>query len=188
VGIRLRNDRGEIPYEVSAGFNPEFLESESRLQLGRDECACTRMITGRPLPCDAPAMTPGGSFFCNDTFAFVSGLTEEEKRSFRGVCVKSGFASVAVVPIRYRETVLGVIHLADEGVGIDLGAADRRKGSPTGLGLFGIHERIAHLGGRMAVESAPGQGTRVILLAEVRPPAAGAAEQSPGENSAEPAR
>ena len=118
VGIRLRNERGEIPYEVSAGFSPEFLESESRLQLGRDECACTRIVSGRPLPCDASAMTAAGSFFCNDTSALVSRLTDEEKRSFRGVCVKAGFASVAVVPIRYNGFALGVIHLADEQPGM----------------------------------------------------------------------
>ncbi len=67
AGIRLRDDAGGIPYEVSSGFSPEFLESESRLRLGSDECACTRIITGQPLPCDAQAMTEAGSFFCNDT-------------------------------------------------------------------------------------------------------------------------
>jgi PAS domain S-box-containing protein len=118
LGIRIRNERDEIPYQASNGFSPEFLKQESRLQLGRDECVCTRVIVGRPLPCDAAAMTPGGSFFCNDTIGFSDRLTEEELTSFRGICIKSGFASVAVVPIRYQGEALGAIHLADERPGM----------------------------------------------------------------------
>jgi PAS domain S-box-containing protein len=118
IGIRIRNERGEIPYEASAGFSEEFLESESRLQIGRDECVCTRVIVGRPLPCDASAMTPAGSFVCNDTRKFLRGLTEKQKSCFRAVCAKNGYASVAVVPVRYQETMLGAIHIADERPGL----------------------------------------------------------------------
>lgn len=114
VGVRIRNDRGEIPYEASTGFSPAFLASESALRIGQDECACTRIVTARPLPCDAAALTPAGSFFCNDTAAFVAGLTPDEKRFFRGVCVENGFASVAVVPVRHHDKVVGIIHMADE--------------------------------------------------------------------------
>jgi signal transduction histidine kinase len=63
-------------------------------------------------------MTPAGSFWCNNTFEFVGNLSEEEKARFRGVCVQNGFKSVAIIPIRYREKILGVIHLADEREGI----------------------------------------------------------------------
>jgi PAS domain S-box-containing protein len=118
VGIRLRNRQNEIPYAASVGFSQEFLESESRLRLGRDECACTRVLLGQPKPCDMSAMTPTGSFLCGDTIAFLKGLTDEEKAAFRGVCVGHGFASVAVIPIRYRDVVLGVIHLADKRTGM----------------------------------------------------------------------
>jgi len=44
----------------------------------------------------------------------VNSLSEEERTRFRGMCIKTGYASVAVVPIRYRDEILGVIHLADE--------------------------------------------------------------------------
>jgi chemotaxis methyl-accepting protein methylase/signal transduction histidine kinase len=68
------------------------------------------------------------------------------------------------------------IEVADAGAGFDPAAIDQGSGSSTGLGLFGIQERISHLGGRISVESAPGHGTRVTLQAEVRPPAADAEE------------
>jgi PAS domain S-box-containing protein len=112
AGIRMLNERGEIPYEASIGFTPEFLESECWLQVERDQCACTRVVSARPKPQDGAMMTPGGSFCCNNTFEFVGGLSEKEKASFRGVCVVNGFASVAVVPIRYQGMTLGAVHLA----------------------------------------------------------------------------
>ena len=62
-------------------------------------------------------MTPAGSFRCENTVEFVGNLSEEEKARFRGVCIKKGFKSVAVIPIRYHEKILGAIHLADEGEG-----------------------------------------------------------------------
>jgi len=45
---------------------------------------------------------------------FIGQLSEQEKARFRGVCVENGFLSASIVPIRYREEVLGAIHLADE--------------------------------------------------------------------------
>jgi signal transduction histidine kinase len=62
-------------------------------------------------------MTPAGSFRCDNMFEFVGQLPDEEKARFRGVCIQNGFKSVAIIPIRRREKILGVIHLADEKVG-----------------------------------------------------------------------
>jgi signal transduction histidine kinase len=47
----------------------------------------------------------------------------------------------------------------DEGVGFDPGARSN------GYGLFSIRERLNHLGGSMQIESKPGGGTRVCLMA-----------------------
>lgn len=49
---------------------------------------------------------------------FFSELSEEEKERFRGVCLQSGFASLAIIPIRYQENVIGAVHLADEKEGM----------------------------------------------------------------------
>ena len=114
VGIRVLDKQGFIPYESHVGFSQEFWESENSLSVNRDQCACIRVITGNPDPQDVSMMTPGGSFHCDNTFKFVGQLSEEEKTRFRGVCVQNGFLSVSIVPIRYREEVLGAIHLADE--------------------------------------------------------------------------
>jgi PAS domain S-box-containing protein len=58
--------------------------------------------------------------------------------------------------------------VADDGKGFaprEAGAEPSRKG---GFGLFSIRERMTHLGGRMSVESAPGDGTRVLVEVPLR--------------------
>jgi len=114
VGIRILDEKGYIPYESYVGFSREFWESENRLSIEHDQCVCIRVITGNPDPQEGSVMTPGGSFHCDDTVAFIGRLSAEEKARFRGVCIQNGFLSLNVIPIRYNEKVLGTIHLADK--------------------------------------------------------------------------
>jgi PAS domain S-box-containing protein len=118
VGIRILEKNGSIPYGAYRGFSREFWEMENRVSLHHDQCACVRIIAGAPDPQDASVMTPGGSFYCNNTMEFVKTLTPEESSRYQATCVISGFRSVAVVPIRYSEKVLGAMHLADEREGL----------------------------------------------------------------------
>jgi PAS domain S-box-containing protein len=51
-----------------------------------------------------------------------------------------------------------------------IGATAQQLGAPRSYGVQGMHERAAHFGGRVSIDSVPGQGTRVRLvmpLAEV---------------------
>jgi len=114
VGIRVLNEKYYIPYESYVGFGQEFWEAENLLSVKYDQCACIRVVTGNPDPQDRSLMTPAGSFRCENTFEFVGNLSEEEKARFRGTCIKNGFKSIAIIPIRYRDKVIGAIHLADE--------------------------------------------------------------------------
>jgi signal transduction histidine kinase/DNA-binding response OmpR family regulator len=113
VGIRILDDKGYIPYESYIGFSREFWESENRLSIEHAQCVCMRVITGNPDPQDASMMTPGGSFHCEDTGAFVARLSTKEQARFRGVCIQNGFLSLSIVPIRYGEKILGSIQVAD---------------------------------------------------------------------------
>jgi len=57
--------------------------------------------------------------------------------------------------------------VADEGPGFDPGSAPAAAGAATGgggLGLAGLRDRIESLGGEFRVESAPGRGTRLVLV------------------------
>ena len=56
------------------------------------------------------------------------------------------------------------VTIEDKGAGFDVKAA-AQPGSREGLGLFSIRERLETMGGRMEIDSRPGSGTRVRLLA-----------------------
>ena len=118
VGVRVIDGSGNIPYVSCSGFSPGFLGSENALSVGRDACACPRIIAGAPEPQDLPALTRAGSFYSNNSMQFLESLTEEQRTRFRGVCARSGFTSIAVVPVRHGDTVIGSIHLADEREGM----------------------------------------------------------------------
>ena len=74
--------------------------------------------------------------------------------------VKHARASRAQVSIRLVDEDLR-ISIEDDGAGFDP-ATVGSEGS--GLGLFGIRERLSPLGGRMEIDSARGRGTRVTLI------------------------
>ena len=58
------------------------------------------------------------------------------------------------------------ITVADEGLGFEPSRLDdRSKDGQVGWGLFRIRERLTLLGGRLDIDSAPGRGTRVRLVA-----------------------
>jgi PAS domain S-box-containing protein len=117
AGIRIKDPYGNIPFESFAGFSEEFMESECRLSIERDRCICPRFLAGRQEPQDTPCTTPFGSFYCGDINAFLAGLSEEDRGLYRGVCVKEGYRSISVVPILYRGTIVGAIHLTDKEAG-----------------------------------------------------------------------
>jgi PAS domain S-box-containing protein len=118
VGIRIADSHGHIPYEAYVGFSREFWEKENWLSLDSDNCACVRIVKGLVDPVDRAMLTPGGSFRLDDSLAFVARLSPEERRLFRGQCMQYGYKSLAFVPLRYRQQVLGTVHLADEREGI----------------------------------------------------------------------
>jgi PAS domain S-box-containing protein len=118
VGMRVPDANGNVTYESCTGFTPEFLESENVLSLKRDQCACTRVIMGAPEPRDLPSMTPNGSFYTNNAEKFFTESMSKGKGGYRTGCLRSGFLTIAVVPIRYRDRILGAIHAADEREGL----------------------------------------------------------------------
>ncbi|HOX42984.1 MAG TPA: sensor histidine kinase [Myxococcota bacterium] len=60
---------------------------------------------------------------------------------------------------------LGELHalVEDDGVGFDAASLGAYPSAVGGFGLFSIRERIGHLGGRVAIDSRPGQGTRIRI-------------------------
>jgi signal transduction histidine kinase len=113
VGIRITDEQGEIPYQCWTGFDPAFVEQENRLSLQRDACCCLRAISQDLLDTDRELLTPGGSYRCDDQTAFLNQLPADKQGRYRGTCAQFGFVSVAVIPLRYHNQILGALHLAD---------------------------------------------------------------------------
>ena len=58
------------------------------------------------------------------------------------------------------------ITVSDQGIGFEPDALEHRtKAGQVGWGLFSIRERLTLLGGRFEIDSAPGKGTRIRLVA-----------------------
>jgi len=112
VGMRLLDEEGNIPYEAYEGFSREFYRSESPLSVHADQCMCVYVVMGRA-DSRLPYYTEGGSFYMNGTTAFLATVSEEVKGKTRNVCNKFGFESVALVPVRVEDRILGLIHVAD---------------------------------------------------------------------------
>ena len=126
VGMRLQ-DGDDFPYFASAGFTKEFLAKESKVKsrnadgsLCRNcegkvsfECACGLVLSGR-VDSSNPHFTRGGSFWINDLSHLSNLLAGQDLlHSPRNECFRQGYASVALIPIRIKDQVVGLLQLND---------------------------------------------------------------------------
>ncbi|NOU36832.1 MAG: response regulator [Kiritimatiellaceae bacterium] len=126
VGIRLENG-GDFPYFVQNGFSGDFLLTENTLidrsvdggvcrnEDGsvRLECTCGLVLSGQTDP-SSPLFTPGGSFWINDSFPLLDLPSSQDPRNHpRNNCIHQGYASVALIPIRNANKIIGLIQLND---------------------------------------------------------------------------
>lgn len=80
--------------------------------------------------------------------------------------VRHSKASTITVAIALSGRMVRVT-VADDGVGFPVERV--MSGNGGGLGLFGMQERAAYIGGHVEIASAPGDGTRVVAEAPVEP-------------------
>lgn len=172
VGIRLQ-DGVDFPYYTQVGFPDDFLLTENTLLehsadggicLDEDghvslECTCGLVVSGKTDPAN-PLFTAGGSFWTNDSFPMLDIPPDEDLRYHpRNNCIHKGYASVALVPIRNKDRVVGLMQLND-----------RRKGRFT-LNAIELLEGIAaHIGAgltrKQAEEKVKASETRYRRLFE----------------------
>jgi len=80
---------------------------------------------------------------------------------------KHAQASSAEVSVRRDGQEIRIV-VKDDGIGFDASRTVATTHERGGFGLFLYHERLSHLGGRLEVESSPGKGTRVTLVAPLK--------------------
>jgi len=154
VGIRLLSD-DDFPYFVQNGFSQDFLLTENSL-IARDalggpcrdengnislECTCGLVISGQTDPAN-PLFTKGGSCWTNNSLPLLDLPVEEDPRLHpRNKCIHQGFLSVALIPIRANQNIVGLLQLNDrrkdrftletihffEGISASIGVALMRK-------------------------------------------------------------
>ena len=122
VGIRLQ-DGDDFPYFVQEGFTRAFLSTENTLieraaggGVCRDqngcvnlECTCGQVISGKTGSA-SDYMTKGGSCWSNDKAVTPF---QDTRLHPRDRCLHDGYKSVALVPIREKERIVGLIQLND---------------------------------------------------------------------------
>ncbi|HBA54503.1 MAG TPA: hypothetical protein DCZ04_08635, partial [Syntrophorhabdus aromaticivorans] len=53
------------------------------------------------------------SFYTNESKRFLAAVTEEERNKTRNACIRMGYQSVSLIPIRAGTQIIGLVHLAD---------------------------------------------------------------------------
>ncbi len=125
AGIRLASGE-DFPYFVQDGFPEEFLQEENTL-IVRDPqggicrgpdgeivlaCTCGLVVSGKTDPSHA-LFSPGGSAWTNDSLPILDLPPEADARLHpRNRCLHEGYASIALIPIRARRQIAGLLHLA----------------------------------------------------------------------------
>jgi len=126
IAIRLEDD-GDFPYYHQEGLSDSFLLREGPLcaltsqgeripDPGREgapllECLCGSILSGRT-DMLLPWCSKYGSFFINDSM----GLVEETDlnllaSSLRFSCVRSGYASIGLIPVKAGGSVIGLLQV-----------------------------------------------------------------------------
>ncbi len=126
VGMRLK-DGDDFPYFVQEGFSKDFLLVENTLfRHGADggacrdsnghvslECTCGLVISGKTDPSN-PLFTKGGSFWTNNAFSLLGlPLDQDSWRHSRNQCMHQGYASMALIPLRMKDQIVGLLQFND---------------------------------------------------------------------------
>ncbi|MFH1761339.1 MAG: CBS domain-containing protein [bacterium] len=127
VGVRLK-EGCDYPYCETKGFGVEFIKSEKYL-CGRNkngeikldkngdpmlECWCGNIIRGRT---DAKKdyYTKGGSAWTNSTTELRTSIPQKERPyRTRNKCNSSGYESVALIPLKQNNVIIGLLQLNDK--------------------------------------------------------------------------
>jgi PAS domain S-box-containing protein len=112
LGIRMLADDGSLPLTLSTGFPGTFETMVRRFCSRSRACLCSQVIS--------QGTDPGQAFFTAHGAFFSPRLTQinpqiQGMKGFetRCACTQLGFQTLAIIPIRAGDAVLGLVILAD---------------------------------------------------------------------------
>ncbi len=148
VGMRMQ-DGEDFPYFLQQGFSDDFMVTEKTLlERGADgsvcrskdgkaclACTCGLVISGKTDPA-SPYFTKGGSYWTSDSLQLLN-LSDAQNPRYqpRNQCIHQGYASMALIPIRDKSRIIGLLQLND-----------RRKGLFTHQTVELLENIAAHMG------------------------------------------
>jgi PAS domain S-box-containing protein len=122
VGIRIKKNE-HFPYYETNGFPDSFLKKANHFcknnkihssKIMKYECMCGRIIDQNINP-EFSYFTQHGSFWTNDLHELLEENPDEIKKSFSRVnCQNANYQSVAIIPIKNKEEVIGLLQINDK--------------------------------------------------------------------------
>jgi PAS domain S-box-containing protein len=127
IGIRLQAGE-DFPYYTQNGFSEDFLLMENSLLEHNSsggicrnpdgsaclECTCGLVISGTA-DLSNPLFTKGGSAWTNDSFQLLDiPLADYPRHNPRNTCMHKGYGSLALVPIKANNKIIGLIQVNDK--------------------------------------------------------------------------
>ncbi len=170
LAIRQREEV-DFPYLEVNGFPEDFVRTETYLccrdevggpvfdEAGRPiiECMCGHVLSGRADPA-LPFFTEGGSFWTNSTTDLLANVPAELIQiPMRDSCKQAGYESVALIPLRSGDEIVGLLQLNDTRRGCftdDMIRFFEEIGASIGIGMSRIRtEQKAEILAKFASES-----------------------------------
>jgi PAS domain S-box-containing protein len=129
VGLRLK-DGDDYPYFQTRGMREEFIRLENSLcPQGHDakpegagngdivlECACGSVLQGR-VDRSLPFITEYGSLWTNSNTQLLN-ERPELRDAIRGNCVRAGYETSALIPLRFGDQTFGLLQFEDKRAGM----------------------------------------------------------------------
>lgn len=157
VGIRLHSG-DDFPYCSQNGFSEDFLLAENTLTV-RDEnggpcldadgnlsleCTCGVVLSGKANS-ESPLFTQGGSFWTNDALPLLDLPAEQDPRLHpRNRCIHEGFRSVALIPVRANQKIVGLLQLNDRRTNrFSLETVEYFEGISSSIGVALVRKQVA---------------------------------------------
>jgi len=127
VGMRLKIG-DDFPYYEQIGFGDNFLlkenslltmDSEHKLCIDESgipklECTCGLVLSSE-IEHNNPYLTKAGSFFTNNSpLQLGLPIAEDPRFQFRNTCIHHGYGSVAIIPIRANNEIIGTLQLNEK--------------------------------------------------------------------------
>jgi PAS domain S-box-containing protein len=127
MGIRFKTGE-DYPFITTLGFTDEFLHKENSLLVQNKKhdicrdingqpmlgCTCGMVITGKYNASES-SLTKTGTFWTNNSNPLLDLTIDDEPRfNPRNTCIQEGYGSIAIIPIKAKELVVGTLQLNEQ--------------------------------------------------------------------------